>query len=211
MSLFNPFDNKDIAANYDTWYQSAGLKADRQEKALLLRMLDKFPIARTILEVGCGTGHFTRWFDAQGYLTIGIDLSRPMLNEAKRIGALPYLQADAFRLPFSSDAFDLVALITVLEFLPDPVDPLAESVRVARQGLILGVLNAHSCLGWKCKQQGGLIWGNTRFYTLDELKTLIRYVAGPQTKITWWSTLWPIYPGMVRLPWGGFLGLAATF
>ena len=31
------------------------------------------------LEVGCGTGHFTRWFGGQGLQATGLDLSLPML------------------------------------------------------------------------------------------------------------------------------------
>jgi hypothetical protein len=34
-----------------------------------------FPQARTILEVGCGTGHFTRWFSEQGVQAVRLDIS----------------------------------------------------------------------------------------------------------------------------------------
>ena len=36
--------------------------------------------------MGCGTGHFTRWFAAKGLEAVGIDPSRPMLEAARRAG-----------------------------------------------------------------------------------------------------------------------------
>jgi len=74
----------------------------------------------------------------------GLDLSRPMLEEAKSLGGPIYLQGDALMVPFLSKSIDLVAMITTLEFLSEPGQGLAEARRVARQGLVLGVLNAHN-------------------------------------------------------------------
>jgi ubiquinone/menaquinone biosynthesis C-methylase UbiE len=51
------------------------------------------------------------------------------------------LQADAQMLPFLSKSFDLAALITKLEFLLDPLQALAEALRVARHWIFLGILN----------------------------------------------------------------------
>ena len=157
MVLHNPFANPQITAGYEAWYQTVGRRADYQEKALLKRLLNCFPTARSILEVGCGTGHFTRWFGEQGLPTVGPDLSWPMLEVAKRLMGPPCLQGDAFVLPFRSASIDLVVLITTLEFLPNPVQALAEALRVARQGLLLGVLNAQSHLGRRYKHKAGPI------------------------------------------------------
>ena len=204
----NPFINAEIAASYETWYQTIGRRADLQEKALLKWLLSGFPRARKILEVGCGTGHFTRWFDEQGLLTIGLDLCRPMLDEAVSLSSSIYLQGDALALPFLSNSFDLVAQITTLEFLPDPFQALDEALRVARQGVILGVLNADSRLGRENKLAGGPIWEVARFFTPDELMHMIRKVVGEKVRIAWRTTLWPFWPGALPLPWGGFIGVA---
>jgi ubiquinone/menaquinone biosynthesis C-methylase UbiE len=204
----NPFANAEIAASYETWYQTIGRQTDRQEKALLKWLLSGFPRARTILEVGCGTGHFTRWFGGLGLEAVGLDLSRPMLDEAVSLSGPVYLQGEALILPFVSKPFDLVALITTLEFLPDPIQGLGEAIRVARQGLILGVLNADSRLGREYKLAGGPIWEVARFFTPDELICMIRKVAGLKAKVIWRTTLWPFWPGALPLPWGGFIGMA---
>lgn len=204
----NPFANAEIAASYETWYLTIGRRADRQEKALLQWLLTRFSEARSILEVGCGTGHFTRWFDEQGLLTIGLDLCRPMLDEAVSLSSSIYLQGDALALPFLSNSFDLVAQITTLEFLPDPFQALDEALRVARQGVMLGVLNADSRLGRENKLAGGPIWEVARFFTPDELMHMIRKVVGEKVRIAWRTTLWPVWPGALPLPWGGFIGVA---
>ena len=208
MTPRNPFSNPEIAADYEAWYQTAGHQADHQEKALLRWLLSNFPMARSILEVGCGTGHFTRWFGEQGLQVVGLDLSRPMLEEAKRLKSPACLRGDALMLPFPVGTFDLVALITTLEFLPDPIRALAEAIRIARQGLILGVLNGQSHLGRQYKRQGGPIWEVARFFALDELKRMIENATGEKPRVVWRTTLWLLCPGALPLPWGGFIGMA---
>ena len=207
MALHNPFAKPEIAAGYEAWYQTAGRQADHQEKALLKRLLRCFPMARSILEVGCGTGHFARWFGEQGLQAAGLDLFRPMLEEAKRLKSPACLRADALMLPFLFGAFDLVALITTLEFLPDPIRALTEAIRAARQGLILGVLNAQSCLGRAYKRESGLIWDIARFFTLGELKRMIWKVVREKPTVVWRTTLWPLQIGALQFSWGGFIGM----
>jgi ubiquinone/menaquinone biosynthesis C-methylase UbiE len=204
----NPFTDPEIAAGYEAWYQTTGRRADRLEKQLLGRLLDDFPSAYTLLEAGCGTGHFTRWFKEQALQGVGLDLALPMLTETVSLDGVSYVCGDAHALPFPDEAFDLVALITTLEFIDDPVRVLREALRIARQGLILGVLNRHSPLGWQRKREGGTVWGAARFFTPAELIGLIHQVAMQPVRITWQTTLWPLWSGPLPLPWGGFIGIA---
>jgi len=205
----NPFAKHQIAAGYETWYLTIGRQADRQEKALLQWLLTAFPEMHTILEVGCGTGHFTRWFTELGLQAVGLDPSHPMLDEVLSLSSPVYLQGDALTLPFLSKSFDLVSLITTLEFLPDPLKALTEALRVARQGILLGVLNAESRLGREYKRKGGPIWEVARFFTPCELRQMLRVVvAGEEVKVIWRTALWPFWPGALPLPWGGFIGMA---
>jgi ubiquinone/menaquinone biosynthesis C-methylase UbiE len=204
----NPFANPEIAASYETWYMTNGRRADRLERALLKRLLARFPGARSILDVGCGTGHFIRWFGELGLWAVGLDRSRAMLDEAVRLNGPVYLQGDALILPFRSRSFDLVSLITTLEFLPDPIQALGEAIRVARQGLILGILNAESRLGREYKREGGSIWEAARFFTTHELIEMVRVLVGAKARVVWRTTLWPFWPGALPFPWGGFIGMA---
>ncbi len=205
----NPFANREIVAGYETWYDTIGRRADRLEKALLSWLLTIFPQARTILEVGCGTGHFTRWFNEQGLQAVGLDVSSLMLAEATRLGSSRCLQGNVLELPFPSKVFDLVALITTLEFISDPGRTLTEALRVARGGLILGAINRRSRLGRQLKAAGGPVWSEANLFTPKEIIRLVGQAgAGQELKTVWQTTLWPMWPGALPLPWGGFIGVA---
>ena len=206
----NPFSDPALVDRYEAWYSTTGVRAGRLEKRLLRWLLARFPEARTLLEVGCGTGHFTRWFEAQGLRATGLDISAAMMAEAARLGTEVCVRGDALQLPFANGAFDLVALITTVEFLPDPAQALAEARRVARQGLILGVINRSSRVGRDYRRQGGPAWESARFFTPGEFASLARRVAGANAKIFWRTTLWPFWPGALPLPWGGFIGMAVA-
>jgi ubiquinone/menaquinone biosynthesis C-methylase UbiE len=208
MKDHNPFQNEDIAAHYEAWYHTSGKQADRQEKALLKTLLDLFSDATTILEVGCGTGHFTHWFHTLGYTLFGLDRSRNMLREAVSTYHVNCLQGDVLALPFPSQAFDVLAVITTLEFISDPLEALSEALRVARQGILLGVINKHSLLGWQYRVKGGPIWGKATLYTPTELRHMLAEVITQKFELTMRTTLWPFFPGASKLPWGGFIGLA---
>jgi SAM-dependent methyltransferase len=82
----NPFSDLSIVESYEGWYATYGRRADRLEKSLLRWVLGRFKEAHSILEVGCGTGHFTRWLEMLGLNTVGIDVSPVMLAEGRRLG-----------------------------------------------------------------------------------------------------------------------------
>jgi ubiquinone/menaquinone biosynthesis C-methylase UbiE len=203
------------AADYEAWYQTpAGQRADALEKGLLQGLMRaSYSRPASVLEVGCGTGHFTRWFGEQGLTAVGLDLSAAMLAQARARGAVPLVRGDMQRLPFPDRSFDLVALITTLEFVSQPHQALAEAWRVARQGLLLGVLNRWSLLGWQrrlARRSQATVYDAAHFYGVGELRRLARAVAGARAQVVWRTTLLPhAWPRPdAALPWGGFIGLA---
>jgi ubiquinone/menaquinone biosynthesis C-methylase UbiE len=205
-----PFDDRAVAAEYEEWYGTTGRRADRLEKALLSELLTDFEHAETALEVGCGTGHFTGWLKNRGLQATGLDLSSAMLAEARRRDNQTYVRGHGASLPFGARAFDLVFLITTLEFVSNAPQVLRESIRVARQGVIIGALNRCSVLGLRRRFSRRRIWQSARFTCPRELESLVRSAAGTRAAaIRWQTTLWPL-PGVsaLRLPWGGFIGLA---
>jgi len=85
------FDER-VTGDYEAWYeQGFGSLAVRQEEALLHQQLQRFPGASSLLEVGCGTGHFTRWFAKQGLYVTGLDASPAMLEQARLRNGANYL------------------------------------------------------------------------------------------------------------------------
>jgi ubiquinone/menaquinone biosynthesis C-methylase UbiE len=206
----NPFEDHAIAAGYEAWYAGPGRRADRLERKLLAKMLALFPRAGSILDVGCGTGHFSRWLATRGFRVVGLDLAASMLQATRPLGGVAYVKGDAHALPFASRAFDLAVMVTTLEFLQQPGTALREAVRVARQGVLLGVLNRHSALAVRRRMFSSALWRAAHFYSVGEVKQWTQEAAAERLRATHWrTTLWPI-PGFedLPLPWGGFIALA---
>jgi SAM-dependent methyltransferase len=207
------FDER-VAIHYEAWYKTPeGRRADELEKTVLGWLLRGLPRSGSVLEVGCGTGHFCRWLSDEGLAVVGLDLSAAMLVEARVMGSVPLVRGDARRLPFADGAFDLTAFITTLEFLEQPRETLAEALRVARRGLVLGVLNRWSLLGLQRRLAGlfrRTVYDAAHFYGVGELKRLLRSVAGGKTRIIVRTTLFPRgWPwSQASFPWGGFIGMA---
>ncbi len=211
----NPFNDEQVASHYEAWYETTeGRRADVQEKELLAKLLAGSPQADTLLEIGCGTGHFSRWFSGLGLTVTGLDLSPAMLAQALgEDGTVAYVYGDAYQLPFTDGAFDLVALVTTLEFLTEPEIALREAARVARQGLLLGVLNRWSLMGLQRRLAAlfqPTIFDPAHFYGVGELGRLVRRAVGQGSSLAWDTTLWPRPLPLTgrRLPWGGFIGMS---
>ncbi len=206
------FDER-VATHYEAWYETPeGQRADELEKAVLGRLLQGFSRPDNVLEIGCGTGHFSRWLDDQGLAAVGLELSAAMLAQAQALDGIPLVRGDARRLPFADGAFDLTAFITTLEFLEQPVEALVEALRVTRRGVLLGVLNRWSVLGLQRRLAGlfhQTVYDAAHFCGVGELKRLLRSVAGGEGRIVWHTTLFPRgWPWMqASLPWGGFIGM----
>lgn len=171
------------AARYEAWYETArGARASRAEEDLLGRLLAAFPGARNVLDVGCGTGHFTAWLARRGLRPIGLERSPAMLAELRRnVPGCPALLADAHALPVRDSGVDLVLFLTTLEFLDDPRRALAEAVRVARHGVLALVLNRWSAGGLSRRigpASRGTLLPHARDLSPPALLRLVREAAG---------------------------------
>ena len=72
-----------------------------------------------VLDIGCGAGATTRLLAAKASSALGVDVSRPMLEVARRLGG-NYLEADAAAYPFEP-VFDCVVSRFGVMFFSDPV------------------------------------------------------------------------------------------
>lgn len=97
--------------------------------------------ASTLLDLACGTGVFTRPLARQSRgKVVGVDLSWPMLRQARRLLAragLPdvaLVRASAFRLPFSDASFSFVNCCGALHLFDGPERALSEIRRVLAPG-----------------------------------------------------------------------------
>jgi ubiquinone/menaquinone biosynthesis C-methylase UbiE len=215
------FDDPAFVSRYEAWYDGSGQRPARLEKSLLNRLLADLAGASSALEVGCGTGYFTRWLAGQGWQMAGLDLASAMLLEARRrddASAAPspgpaYVRGDAQTLPFATGSFDVAVMITSLEFVPDTAGALREAARVARRAMVVIELNPWSLRGLRDRLRRDSVRALAFSASPPALARLVKRAVAPRpVRITWRTTLWPI-PGVadLPLPFGGVLGLAARF
>ena len=144
------------AADYDAWYDTPrGRWIGDAEYRLLQRGLELRPGA-SLLDVGCGTGWFTRRLaQCSGVRVTGLDINAEWLTYAQaRDSASSYLVGDALALPFADSRFDNVVSIAALCFTADWRRAVGEIVRVSRGRFAIGMLNRHSLL-WREKGRDG--------------------------------------------------------
>jgi ubiquinone/menaquinone biosynthesis C-methylase UbiE len=135
---------------YERWWRPAW---SRLAKGVLgPGMPDEHRIARLllslspgdgVLDVGCGTGNFSRDFARSvgpAGLVVGIDLSETMLARAVAdtrdagLEQVAYVRGDAERLPFRDQSFDGVCCFAAINLFADPMAALDSMTRVLTPG-----------------------------------------------------------------------------
>ncbi|MFP3939049.1 MAG: class I SAM-dependent methyltransferase [Thermoanaerobaculia bacterium] len=111
-------------------------------KSLCRRLEGRYRPGMSVLDVGCGAGHYLRSLRSRLDPEIdytGVDLTVSFLALGRRVFPdVPLAGGDAFALPFPDRSFDLVLCSNLLLHLPPPPDrPLAELARVARERLLV--------------------------------------------------------------------------
>jgi ubiquinone/menaquinone biosynthesis C-methylase UbiE len=132
------------AAGYDSkWGIDFGPIGQEQVRAKVAKALGGWPESAfgEALEIGSGTGYFSLNLLQLGLIgrLVATDISPGMLDELAITANLLGLEletqpADAERLPFEDESFDLVFGHAVLHHLPDLPAALAEFRRVLRPG-----------------------------------------------------------------------------
>lgn len=201
------------AADYEGWYATPrGRWIADAEFALMLKML-RPDAGATVLDVGSGTGHFSRRLAALDFNVVGVDPDMAMLAYARSADdTIPAVGADARALPFPDSTFDYCTANTSLCFVEPPAQALAEMWRVCRQGVFLGLLNRRSALHASKRGHGGY-----RGARWDTRRSVEAWTAAlhPRPSVTYASAVFlpsgrwlarrvePWVPS--HLLWGGFL------
>lgn len=163
-------------AEYDQWYRTPrGRWIGEIEYRLLVRLLQPLR-GVTVLDVGCGTGYFTRRLASDGLDVTGIDASPEMIRcaQSRRVTGDRYMVGDARRLPFPDRHFEYCVAITSLCFILEQEQAVAEMVRVTRRRIAIGLLNRHSLLFWQKGRQGGRgAYKDAHWHTAREARQLL--------------------------------------
>jgi SAM-dependent methyltransferase len=140
---------------YERWWRPAlgrlakgPLGTGMNDEHRMARKLLALEPGEIVLDIGCGTGAFTRDLAAvvgPDGLVVGLDASPTMLARAAREtgdAAVVYLRADAERLPFRPAAFHAVCCFAALHLLADPWTALDEMSRVLAPGGRVAILTS---------------------------------------------------------------------
>lgn len=134
-------------ADYNAWYATPrGAWISHCEYQLMMSMM-RPQAGKTLLDVGCGTGHFTRLFATSGLKVTGVDPDTASIEFAKSHSQEDsYFLGDARQLSYEQGSFDYCSAVTSLCFIDEPERALQEMWRVCRKGIMLGLLNRNSLL-----------------------------------------------------------------
>lgn len=141
------YDFDKTAQDYDSWYDTkAGRMYDKLEKKTFDRLIGADNVGKKLLDVGCGTGHWSSYFANKGFQVVGIDVSDKMIKAAKdkNIKNARFEVVGGDKIHFKDKSFDCAAAITSVEFMQNPQLAISEMVRcVKSKGIVLiGVLNS---------------------------------------------------------------------
>ena len=201
---------------YDAWYtQGHGKWIGDVEYSLIMELLEP-SIGESLLDVGCGTGYFSRHFSKHGLQVTGLDLDIEMLDFARsQDKKTTYMPGSATKLPFKDLSFDYSVAITSLCFIDNPVIALSEMWRVSEKGIVLGLLNRNSLLYRKKFGQGS--YAGARWDHWADVKMWITTLTPAPVVIKHRTAIFDPEGGIVArivekilphtLPWGGFLAV----
>lgn len=203
-------------ANYEAWYHTPrGAWIGDREFSLMMSLLQPVHGA-TLLDVGCGTGYFSRRFATAGLRVAGIDPDPAAIAFARsRSADCEYIQGSATNLPFDDSTFDYCAAITSLCFISNVAQAVQEMWRVSRRGMVLGLLNRLSLLYRQKHGQGS--YAGARWDTASEVNRWIATLNNGLVPRLAYAVFLPSGGKIARviearlpqsLPFGSFLAVA---
>jgi len=172
------FDFGPFAGEYENWYATPeGQAHDLVQQKDVLALLNDVPSRGRLLEVGCGTGHWSRFFWSLGFEVHGTDVSEEMICEAKRtVPQCSFGRADAEVLPAPDGSYDIVASVAALEFIPDPAAAVREMARCTRPGgtILIGTLNRTAPINRDRILKGEEPYASGHLFAPEDLANLLK-------------------------------------
>jgi len=208
------FFNREHTDTYEQWYEGRYKRAEVFQKKIIAGLVGKDKRVETLLEFGCGTTRFTRWWKEIGIEASGGDISPLMLGQGVQLFDGDLVLADSHFMPFKDHTFDALAFITTFEYYRDPIQVIREAARVARHGIVFGMMNRNSTKFVRRRVQQAFgknpFYVTATFYTPSKLIEIIdEALAGRHYSVEWSCTGLPKWFPVQQwsVPWGDFFGL----
>ncbi|MGC9076010.1 MAG: class I SAM-dependent methyltransferase [Conexivisphaera sp.] len=184
------FDELD--ARYDSWYERNALIYENE-----LSAVEALGLNGIGAEIGVGTGRFA----APLGIPLGMDASERMLRSALSRG-VDAVRGMAEDLPLRSSSMDYVLFVVTLCFLEDPLAALREARRVLRKdGTVAAcIVPRDSSWGAYYTSRGGRFYSSAKFYTTDELSSMLRSAGLSPVRVTSTLSRGPLDPPAKELP-----------
>ena len=212
------FFNREHTDTYEQWYEGRYKRAEVWQKRVMEQLVAPDKRIKTLLEFGCGTTRFTRWWKEIGIEASGGDISPLMLSQAIHLFEGDLVMADSHYMPFKNHSFDALAFITTFEYYKDPVKVIREAARVGKYGIAMGMMNRNSpkVLRRRIQQIFGKnpFYVTATFYTPASLQAIIdKALEGRNYSVEWTCTGLPKWFPVQQWqrPFGDFFGLYIRF
>lgn len=178
------FNFGSIAQEYDTFYQSSfGKNIDKLEKSIIAGFLKKLTV-KNILEIGCGTGHWSDFLAQNGFSLTATDISEEMLKTAKskNIKNVVFKQGDVLNLEYADESIENIIAITSLEFSGNLEKAFEEIYRVLKPSgyFICAGLNGKSEY-WNDKKDD-IVYKHADFFSAGILEKYLSKFGIPKIK-----------------------------
>lgn len=212
------FFNREHTDAYELWYEGRYKRAEVWQKKIMQQLVQTEPKIKTLLEFGCGTGRFTRWWKDIDIEASGGDISPFMLGQAVHLFGGDLVWADSHFMPFKDHTFDSLAFITTFEYYKDPVKVIREAARVGKYGIAFGMMNRNSPKVVRRRIQEAFgknpFYVTATFYTPNMLiEKINEALKGRDYTIIWQTTGLPAWFPVQQwhVPYGDFFGLFVKF
>lgn len=167
-----------VAESYDIWYKHPqGKQVFDAEKNAVNHMIPKRGIG---VEIGAGTGVFAESLTTEERLILCLDPSVEMIKKAKE-RELPCILGVGDSIPLRK-LIDFGYMITVLEFLNEPIKLFKEFREQSKENHVFSILFINKESSWgdlyrDIGAKGDPVFQHARFYSLENVSVMLEEVG----------------------------------